>query len=315
MDCGVPVLQQRLPARQPDPRLERPRAPRRLARCDRAAARDQQLPRVHRPDLPGPVRVRLRARHHRRPGDDQADRVRDRRSGPSTRAGSSPRPPPPAPVARSGSSAPVPPGWRLPPSSTLSATRSPSTSATRRVGGLMRFGVPDAKLEKWMIDRRVELLEAEGVSFECGVDVGATVEHRGAARAPRRGRDRDRLAGRARPRGAGRELDGVHFAMDYLYQRNRWVARASKAARRARARARDHGRRQARGRDRRRRHRHGLHLQRQPRGRAQRRPCSTSTPSSPTAVATPTLPGRCRRSARSPPTRSTRAASGASAIR
>ena len=41
-------------------------------------------------------------------------------------------------------------------------------------GGLMRFGVPDAKLPKSIIDRRVALLEAEGVDFEYGVDVGAT---------------------------------------------------------------------------------------------------------------------------------------------
>ena len=69
------------------------------------------------------------------------------------------------------------------------------------VGGLMRFGVPDAKLEKWMIDRRVELLEAEGVRVRV---------RRRRRRRPvtppsfanrRRGRDRDRLAGRARLRG------------------------------------------------------------------------------------------------------------------
>src|ERR671925_208278 len=42
-------------------------------------------------------------------------------------------------------------------------------------GGLMRFGVPDAKLEKWIIDRRVELLEAEGIDFLRGVDVGRDV--------------------------------------------------------------------------------------------------------------------------------------------
>jgi glutamate synthase (NADPH/NADH) small chain len=48
---------------------------------------------------------------------------------------------------------------------------------------------------------------------------------RGAARAARCSRPRSRLARAARPAGAGRELDGVHFAMEYLYQRNRWVAR------------------------------------------------------------------------------------------
>ncbi len=42
-------------------------------------------------------------------------------------------------------------------------------------GGLLRFGVPDAKLEKWIIDRRIELLEKEGIEFECGVDVGQDV--------------------------------------------------------------------------------------------------------------------------------------------
>ena len=58
-----PVLQPRLPARQPHPRLERPRLPGPLAGGDRAAARHQQLPRVHRPAVPGALRGRLRARH------------------------------------------------------------------------------------------------------------------------------------------------------------------------------------------------------------------------------------------------------------
>ena len=75
-----PVLQQRLSARQPDPRLERPRLPRSLARRDRAAARDEQLPRVHRPALPGAVRGVVRARHQPGSGHDQAGRGRDRRS-------------------------------------------------------------------------------------------------------------------------------------------------------------------------------------------------------------------------------------------
>ena len=74
-----PVLPQRLPARQPDPGVERPGLPRRLARGDRAAARHQQLPRVHRPALPGAVRGGVRARHQPGPGDDQAGRGRDHR--------------------------------------------------------------------------------------------------------------------------------------------------------------------------------------------------------------------------------------------
>ena len=76
-----PVLQQRLPARQPDPGLERPRLPRPLARRHRPPARHEQLPRVHRPAVPGAVRGGVRARHQRRPGDDQAGRGRDHRPG------------------------------------------------------------------------------------------------------------------------------------------------------------------------------------------------------------------------------------------
>ena len=61
-----PVLSQRLPARQPDPGLERPRLPRPLGRGDRAAAPHEQLPRVHRPPLPGAVRGRVRPRDRAR---------------------------------------------------------------------------------------------------------------------------------------------------------------------------------------------------------------------------------------------------------
>jgi glutamate synthase (NADPH/NADH) small chain len=92
-------------------------------------------------------------------------------------------------------------------------------------GGLVRFGVPDFKIEKTVVQRRVEQLIAEGVELRCGVEVGrdVTVEEL------RGGFDAVVLAtGSRTPRDLpvpGRELDGVHFAMDYLYQRNRWVAR------------------------------------------------------------------------------------------
>src|SRR4051795_790594 len=92
-------------------------------------------------------------------------------------------------------------------------------------GGLLRFGVPDAKLEKWIIDRRVAVLEQEGIEFRYGVDVGRDLPVGDL----RRGVDAVVVATGSRvPRDAdvpGRELEGVHFAMDYLYQRNRWVAR------------------------------------------------------------------------------------------
>ena len=92
-------------------------------------------------------------------------------------------------------------------------------------GGLMRFGVPDAKLEKWMIDRRIALLEAEGIEFACGVDVGADI---GAEEIAER-HDAFVVAVGSRVERPlevpGADLDGVHYAMDYLYQRNRAVAR------------------------------------------------------------------------------------------
>jgi glutamate synthase (NADPH) small chain len=91
-------------------------------------------------------------------------------------------------------------------------------------GGLMRFGVPDAKLEKRLIDRRVDILEQEGIRFVydtwVGRDVtaGELLERHDAlviTIGSRVQRDLD---------APGRDLAGIHFAMDYLYQRNRWVA-------------------------------------------------------------------------------------------
>src|SRR6202043_2349129 len=91
-------------------------------------------------------------------------------------------------------------------------------------GGLVRFGVPDFKIEKTVVERRVEQLRAEGVEFRFGVDVGVDV----GADELRSTYDAVVIATGARvPRDLpvpGRELDGVHFAMEYLYGRNRFVA-------------------------------------------------------------------------------------------
>ena len=76
-----PVLPPGLPAGQHHPGVERPGLARRLGGRDRAAARDQQLPGVHRPALPGAVRDRLRAGHQPGPGDDQERRGHDHRQG------------------------------------------------------------------------------------------------------------------------------------------------------------------------------------------------------------------------------------------
>ena len=88
-------------------------------------------------------------------------------------------------------------------------------------GGLIRFGVPDFKIEKWVIERRLDQLAAEGVRFEYGVDVGVDID----AAQLRADHDAVVIATGSRvPRNLpvpGRELDGVHFAMEYLYDRAR----------------------------------------------------------------------------------------------
>lgn len=91
-------------------------------------------------------------------------------------------------------------------------------------GGLLRYGIPDFKLEKWVIDRRVKLMEEEGVVFRCNANVGVDVSINELLREF----NVIVLAGGSTiPRDLnipGRELNGVHFAMDFLKQQNKRVA-------------------------------------------------------------------------------------------
>ncbi|MEK7688182.1 MAG: glutamate synthase subunit beta [Pseudomonadota bacterium] len=93
-----------------------------------------------------------------------------------------------------------------------------------RVGGLLRYGIPDFKMEKRLIDRRMRQMEAEGVEFRTGVEVGATLSIKSLLE----GYDAVALTGGAElPRNLevpGRELDGIHYAMDFLVQQNKRVA-------------------------------------------------------------------------------------------
>ncbi len=93
-----------------------------------------------------------------------------------------------------------------------------------RIGGLLRYGIPDFKLEKSLIDRRMEQMRAEGVTFRTGVNVGVDI----TASALRAQYDAVVLSGGAtQPRDLpvpGRELKGVHFAMEFLSQQNKAVA-------------------------------------------------------------------------------------------
>jgi glutamate synthase (NADPH/NADH) small chain len=93
-----------------------------------------------------------------------------------------------------------------------------------RVGGLLRYGIPDFKMEKWVIDRRIDLLEAEGITLETGYDIGVDVS---AAQLRERFDAVVLAVGADRPRDIdvpGRRLRGIHLAMDYLVQQNRRVA-------------------------------------------------------------------------------------------
>ena len=93
-----------------------------------------------------------------------------------------------------------------------------------RLGGLLRYGIPDFKMEKHLIDRRLEQMRAEGVAFKTGVNVGTDVDPKALLG------EFDALVltgGSEKPRDLpvpGRELTGIHFAMDFLPQQNRVVA-------------------------------------------------------------------------------------------
>ena len=93
-----------------------------------------------------------------------------------------------------------------------------------RIGGLMRYGIPDFKFEKWQIDRRMTQMEAEGVVFRTNQNVGENVKAEDLLKEY----DAVILAGGAEhPRDLpvpGRELDGVMYAMDFLTPQNKVVA-------------------------------------------------------------------------------------------
>lgn len=91
-------------------------------------------------------------------------------------------------------------------------------------GGLLRYGIPDFKLEKWVVERRIKIMEEEGVVFKCNAEVGVNVSMNDLLR----NNHAIVLAGGSTiPRDLkipGRELNGVSFAMDFLKQQNRRVS-------------------------------------------------------------------------------------------
>jgi glutamate synthase (NADPH) small chain len=93
-----------------------------------------------------------------------------------------------------------------------------------RIGGLLTYGIPDFKMEKWIVTRRLDLMAEEGVVFKTNANVGFNISTDELLR------DFDALVmagGATQARDLpvpGRELDGIHFAMEYLPQQNRRVA-------------------------------------------------------------------------------------------
>lgn len=90
-------------------------------------------------------------------------------------------------------------------------------------GGLLRYGIPDFKLDKWVVDRRIKLMEEEGIVFRCLANVGVNISINDVLR------EFNAIVlagGSTTPRNLfvpGRELNGVHFAMDFLKQNNKRV--------------------------------------------------------------------------------------------
>jgi glutamate synthase (NADPH/NADH) small chain len=93
-----------------------------------------------------------------------------------------------------------------------------------RIGGLLRYGIPDFKMEKFHLDRRLEQMEAEGTRFRPGVAIGTDISWEDLLK---RYEAVLVATGSSKPRDIqlpGREQEGIHFAMDYLTQANKVVA-------------------------------------------------------------------------------------------
>ena len=90
-------------------------------------------------------------------------------------------------------------------------------------GGLLRYGIPDFKLEKWVIDRRLDIMKKDGVTFICNAEVGKNIS---TDEVLKNNHAVVLAGGSTIPRNLpipGRELKGIHFAMDFLKQQNKRV--------------------------------------------------------------------------------------------
>ena len=270
MDCGIPFCHEGCPLGNLIPDWNDLVYRGRWREALLQAPLHQQLPRVHRPDLPGAVRVGLRARHQRRPGDDRADRGRHRRArlrrglGGARAAGFADRPH----GCRGGLGPGRPGGGRR-----AEQVRPHGHRVRARRGGraaCCASACPTRSSRSGSSTGGSRCSRPRGSPSSAGWTWGATwIPPRCAA--ARRGGGGDRLPRPARPRGARARAarralrDGLPLPAQPRGGSLRGAPRARHATRAA-----DQRRGQARARRRRRRHRDGLHLERAARGRDRR---------------------------------------------
>jgi glutamate synthase (NADPH) small chain len=261
-----PVLPQRLSGEQHDPGLERPGLRDDWREALETLHSTNNFPEFTGRICPAPCEAACTLNIDRQAGHHQIDRMRDRRSRLGGRldqaAGAGAKTGKRVAVVGSG-----PAGLACAQQLARAGHSVTVFEKADRIGGLLRYGIPDFKMEKHLIDRRMVQMEAEGVIFRTGVEVGVDVSFKSL----RENYDAIVLAGgaengRATCPSRAPSCKGVHFAMEFLTaaEQARRRRRRSRAPRRA-ARSRQG---QARHRDRRRRHRLGLRRHLQPPGRA-----------------------------------------------
>ena len=180
MDCGIPFCHsgnRGLPAGQPHPRVERPGAARAVGRRQRSAARDQQLPGVHRPAVPGTVRAAcvLSIAEEKTGGSVTIKRIEQTIADQAWMDGIVE--PQPAAISTGKSVAVVgsgPAGLAAAQQLTRAGHDVTVYERDDRLGGLMRYGIPEYKLEKATLNQRLAQMRAEGTRFVTECEVGST---------------------------------------------------------------------------------------------------------------------------------------------
>ena len=238
MDCGIPFCHQGCPLGNLIPEWNDLIWRGEGRAGDRAPARDEQLPGVHRAALPGAVRDRVRAGHQPARGDDQAGRGRRSSTRPSRTAGCSPQPP----ERLTGKTVAVVGSGPAGLAAAQQLTRAGHTVAVferdDRIGGLLRYGIPDFKMEKQHLELRLAPDAGRGHALPRRASRSAWTSRWSDLRARY---DAVVIAtGATVPRDLpipGRDLAGVHFAMEYLVavepRRRRRLGRRTRSRRRA----------------------------------------------------------------------------------